>query len=173
MRELVSHTRSFCTFRLGPRLYGIDVAQVREVSPLLPMTPVPQAPPAVHGLFNLRSRIYLALDLRPLLTLPVVQSTPASRLLILRQEIGQDLGVLVEIGGDIVHAPADSIEASGASPDPNSQENSSLVAGACKLPGELMIVVDVAGIARIVSNLMRHENLAALTAPRTSSETFP
>ena len=47
--------RSFFTFRLGKRLHGIEVLHVREISPLLPMTPVPQSPPAVRGLVNLRS----------------------------------------------------------------------------------------------------------------------
>jgi len=41
--------RLFCSFRTEGRLYGIDAAQIREVSAQVVFTPVPQAPPAVRG----------------------------------------------------------------------------------------------------------------------------
>ena len=147
-----SSTRSFCTFRLTNRLYGIEVLHVREISPYLQSTAVPQAPPAVHGLVNLRSRIYLALDLRPLLGLSVVNFTDQSRLIILKPEIGQDVGILIEQGGDIVHVNADQIERRSGAGD-SSSEGASLIAGVCKLESELMIIVEPARIAQAVTRL--------------------
>src|SRR3954464_4532443 len=88
-------TRSFCTFRADRRLYGIDVSSLREISTSVPITPVPPAPPAVCGLANLRSRVFLILDLRPLLGLPPTESTPDSRLLIFKPAVAQDTGLLV------------------------------------------------------------------------------
>jgi purine-binding chemotaxis protein CheW len=143
--------RSFCTFRRAQRLHGIEVFHVREVSPHFPMTPVPQAPPAVRGLANLRSRIYLILDLRPLLGLPPVDCGQTSRFIILKPEIGQDLGILVEEGGDIAHVSADRIE-SAAGRD-SSGDVTSLIAGVCKLESELMTVVDPTQIAQVVARL--------------------
>src|SRR5512139_4030332 len=88
-------TRSFCTFRAEGRLYGIDVAHLREVSTHVATTPVPHAPPVIRGLTNLRSRVYLVIDLRPLLGLPPADCTVDSRLVILKAEFGEDVGVLV------------------------------------------------------------------------------
>jgi purine-binding chemotaxis protein CheW len=147
--------RSFCTFRVQQRLYGIEVAQVREVSPHLPMTPVPQVPPVVRGLFNLRSRIYLGLDVRPLLGLAPTECTADSRLLILKPEVARDVGMLVEQGGDIVHARADQIEPVGPTAEAPAGDASSLITGVCKLPTELMMVVDMAPISQIVTKLIR------------------
>jgi purine-binding chemotaxis protein CheW len=144
--------RSFCTFRIQGRLHGIEVAQVREVSPMLPVTPVPQAPPPVRGLVNLRSRIYLALDVRPLLGLPPVEATPQSRLIILKPQVAADVGVQVEEGGDIVHVAASQIE-SAASIDAPAVGASSLVNDVCKLEGELLMVVDPKRLIEAVTNL--------------------
>jgi purine-binding chemotaxis protein CheW len=147
--------RSFCTFRLEQRLYGIDVARVREVSPFLPITPVPQAPPAVRGLFNLRSHIYLALDLQPLLGRPPTHCTAESRFIILKPNVAPDAGVLVEQGGDIVHTSAELIEPAGHAIDPPAEGTPALIAGVCRLPAELMMVVDLSRITEIVMKLIR------------------
>lgn len=139
-----SGLRPVCTFRLGSRLHGIEVAHVREVSPCLPITPVPQAPPAVRGLVNLRSRIHLALDPRPLLGLGRIEIGPDCRLVILKPGVAPDLGLLVDRGGDIVHVESSQIESLAGSDAqaPGAPSASGLIAGACKLPGELLLILD-------------------------------
>jgi purine-binding chemotaxis protein CheW len=148
-----SAARSFYTFRLGQRLHGINVLHVREISPHLPMMPVPQAPPAVRGLVNLRSRIYLVLDLRPLMGMAAIPCTAESRLIILKSEIGQDVGILVEHGSDIAHVSTDQIEPFAGAGDAAGEGASSLVVGVCKLESELMILVDPVRIIEAVTAL--------------------
>jgi purine-binding chemotaxis protein CheW len=147
--------RSFCTFRLDRRLYGFEVAQVREISPLLPLTPVPQTPPAIRGLFNLRSRIYLGLDLRPLLGLAPTPCTPECQIIILPPGVAPDVGVLVEQGGDIVHVPANLIDSARDGAEAPRDDAASLIAGVCRLPAELMLVVDITRIIELVTRLIR------------------
>lgn len=151
--------RVFCTFRAGERLYGIDVAHLREVSTQVATTPVPQAPAAVRGLTNLRSRVYLVIDLRPLLGLAPAACTADSRLIILRPEFGEDLGLLVDSGGDVVRASEQDIEAA-VRPGDRSAGNAAdsppgLSAGVCKLESELMVVLDVAGVVGEVARQIR------------------
>lgn len=146
---------SCCTFRLEQRLYGIAVAHVREVSLPLPVTIVPQAPSAVRGLVNLRSRIYLLLDARPLLGLAPIDCTPESRLFILKPEVAQDVGVLVEHGGDIVHVRADQIEPATAVAETHADAASPLITGVCKLDNELMMILDPTQLVDAVSRLFR------------------
>lgn len=141
-----SPVRSFCTFRTQERLYGIDVAQVREVSTHVAMTPVPQAPSIVRGLVNLRSRIYLVLDVRPTLALPPLGCTSDSRLIVLHPRVAESLGLFVERGGDIVRAAAGQIEAV-AQPAADSPETPAApVVGVCKLDTELMMIIDPAKV---------------------------
>ncbi|MFO0874221.1 MAG: chemotaxis protein CheW [Phycisphaerales bacterium] len=149
-------TTSCCTFRLEQRLYGIVVAQVREISPLLAVTTVPQAPAAVCGLVNLRSRIHLILDPRPLLGLASVGSTAESRLLILKPDVAKDVGLLVERGGDIVHVPSDRIEVATGVADSPAHAAPHLVGGVCKLDAELMMILDPTQLVDAVSRLFRH-----------------
>ncbi len=139
--------RSFCTFHAAERLYGVDVTQVREVSTQVAVTPVPQAPPIVRGLVNLRSRICLALDVRPALGLEPMDCAAESRLIVLHPRVADSLGLLVERGGDIVRVPADQIEqTTPSSADSPASPAASLapVVGVCKLDAELMMIVDPA-----------------------------
>lgn len=53
-------------FALGREQYAFPRTQVREVRPLVEVTPLPGAPPFVMGLINLRGRILAVIDLRPL-----------------------------------------------------------------------------------------------------------
>ena len=136
--------RSFCTFRTQDRLYGIDVTQVREVSTHVALTPVPQAPSIVRGLVNLRSRIYLVLDVRPALSLPPLGCTADTRLVVLHPRVAESLGLFVERGGDIVRVSADQIEAITQPAADNPATPAVPVVGVCKLDTELMMIIDPA-----------------------------
>jgi chemotaxis-related protein WspB len=57
----------FLLFHLGPDRYALDAGKVVEVLPLLQLTPLPQAPRGVAGLFNYRGQPVPAVDLGDLL----------------------------------------------------------------------------------------------------------
>ncbi|MBI3833983.1 MAG: chemotaxis protein CheW [Planctomycetes bacterium] len=145
-------SRAFLTFRSSGRLYGLEIAQVREVSMHMDFTPVLQAPSLVRGLANLRSRIYLVLDAGMALGGASGSCTSESRLIVLHESIAKNLGILVEQGGDIIQVPigqiedADHAEAENAS----TQLTPTYVVALCKLEGDMMMVIDP---GRIVSAL--------------------
>jgi purine-binding chemotaxis protein CheW len=138
--------RTFCTFRAQGRLYGIDVRHVREVSTQSAVTAVPQAPAIIRGLSNLRSQIFLVLDLRAALGMAPVECTPDSRLVVLHAAVAENLGLLVDSGGEIVRVPADQIEetslAVADSKEAPAKERGSSVVAVCKLKDELMMIID-------------------------------
>ena len=148
--------RPFCTFRVQGRLYGIDVGQVREVSTHVAVTPVPQSPPIVRGLANLRSRVYLVLDIGPALGLPQSECTETSRLIVLQARVAENLGLFVDCGGDIALVPLEQIETS-AGPTTETAESSidrppSPVIGVCKLEAELMMIINPLRIVEALEN---------------------
>lgn len=57
-------SRSFVTFWLEDRLYGVDILTVREINRQLDLTPVPHAPEYISGLINLRGQIVTVIDLK-------------------------------------------------------------------------------------------------------------
>ena len=152
-------TRSICTFRADRRLYGIDVLSLREISTAMAITPVPPAVSAVRGLANLRSKILLVLDLRPLLGLAPAACTEDSRLIIFKPSVAEDTGLLVDSGGDILAVPRDRIETTdenlAAPKQPTADDMLPLVIGVCKLEKELMMMTDATRLAGTVSKLLR------------------
>jgi chemotaxis signal transduction protein len=57
-------TGKYLTFNLQAESYGIDVLKVREIIRLAVITPVPQMPPHIRGVINLRGKIIPVMDLR-------------------------------------------------------------------------------------------------------------
>ena len=53
----------FLLFQLGEERYALDTSRVAEVLPLVAITPIPQAPVGVAGLFNYRGAPVPAIDL--------------------------------------------------------------------------------------------------------------
>ena len=53
----------YLTFILSRECYGIPVLKVREIIRLAAITPVPQMPPDVKGVINLRGKIIPVIDL--------------------------------------------------------------------------------------------------------------
>jgi purine-binding chemotaxis protein CheW len=148
--------RAFYTFRVQGRLYGIDLSQVREVSTQTACTPVPQAPPLVCGLTNLRSRIYLVLDIGTAVRGERSQRTADSRLIVLQERLAAGLALLVDRGGDLVRVPADQIEEAAAdAAAPPADSRWSAVTALCKLEGELMMVVDPTRIVAALETAIR------------------
>jgi purine-binding chemotaxis protein CheW len=50
------------TFRIGKALYGINILHIKEISKIFDITPVPEAPPHIIGLMNLRGQIVSIID---------------------------------------------------------------------------------------------------------------
>ena len=54
----------FLTFLLGNEVYGIEIAIVIEIIGLQPITEMPEMPPYVRGIINLRGKIIPVVDMR-------------------------------------------------------------------------------------------------------------
>jgi chemotaxis signal transduction protein len=63
-------SRRYCAFWLGGQCFGVPIDLVGELVAVESMLPVPLAPPAVVGLFNLRGTPVALVDLAVLLELP-------------------------------------------------------------------------------------------------------
>jgi purine-binding chemotaxis protein CheW len=129
----------YCTFRLAGRLFGVDVRAVKEVSTRTAFAPVPQAPPAVVGLVNLRGQLHLILDLGRLLGLGATAVTPDSRLVVFKPAVGESFGVLADAVGDVVRVPAGQTER--YRPDDPARAGG-LVTDVGKIEGDLVVILD-------------------------------
>jgi purine-binding chemotaxis protein CheW len=127
------------TFTLDDRTYGVDVDGVQEVLRGLPRTRIPLAPRALAGLINLRGQVLTAIDLRDQLGLPARAADAEPMLVVIRVD-GEPVALLVDTIGAVVDVENDQFE---APPDTLTGPSRSLILGAYKLAGQLLLALDV------------------------------
>ena len=130
----------YATFEVDDQLFGVPVAIVQEVLSFSEYTPVPLAPRAVGGLFNLRGQVIAAVDLRVQLGLPPRDLDGPAMNVIVRTE-DESVSLLVDRIGEVVDLHEDAFE-----PPPDTLHGPSrhLISGAFKLDGRLMLALDTA-----------------------------
>lgn len=83
-------------FSLDEEWYAVEIHHVRGIEPETEITPVPQAPPWLAGVFNLHGAILAAIEPRPLLGLPSTNRRRGGRLLVVFQWGGNQAALLVD-----------------------------------------------------------------------------
>jgi purine-binding chemotaxis protein CheW len=132
-------SRQFATFEVAGQLFGVEVHTVQEVLSYNEYTPVPLAPPAVGGLFNLRGQVIAAVDLRVQLGLTRQAMQGPVMNVILRGD-GEPVSLLVDRIGEVVDLDDEAFE---GPPDTLSGPTRELVTGTFKMDGRLMLALDV------------------------------
>lgn len=98
------------TFEIDARMLAVDIMAVREIRAWSPTTPIPNAPPFVRGVVNLRGLVLPVIDLSERLGWGRVE--PSERNVIIVVEIaGQMTGLIVGSVNDIVTVEQDAIQA--------------------------------------------------------------
>jgi purine-binding chemotaxis protein CheW len=83
-------------FTLDEARYTLPAQAVREVVPLRSLTPLPGVPPWIAGLINVRGQILTAIDIRPLLDLPIGRA-PAQMLIIVAPDRGTEVALVADL----------------------------------------------------------------------------
>jgi purine-binding chemotaxis protein CheW len=145
---------------LGNTRIGIDILLVREVYRHMSVTPVPDSPPHLNGLMNLRGRVVTVIDLNVCLSRPPAEDIESNRLLVMKTDkeiekyksegllkeiaIGEDMvGFLIDRMDDVL-----SIEDSEIFPSPPhlDEVEEALIEGVIKQGEELVILLDVTAL---------------------------
>jgi purine-binding chemotaxis protein CheW len=133
----------YLTIALGSESYGIAILKVREIIRLQKITPVPQMPPFVKGVINLRGRVIPIVDLRVKFGLAaefadrtcivVVQIKLPSEQMVL-------MGLIVDSVEEVVSLAASEIE---PTPDFGAQLNTEYLLGMAKVKGQVKTLLDI------------------------------
>lgn len=127
------------TFVVGDHLYGVGVERVQEVLPERITTRVPLAPADVAGLVNLRGQVVLSLDLRSRLGLPAAPAETERMIVVVRQG-SESVSLVVDRIGDVAEVDEAQFEEPPQTLDASLRP---LITGAYKLPGQLLLSLDV------------------------------
>ncbi len=82
-------------FLLGEEEYAVDIMRIREITPVLEMTPIPRAPGYISGVVSLRGSITPIFDPKKKIGLPQTERTHRARIIVLNRDEEQ-VGILVD-----------------------------------------------------------------------------
>ena len=103
----------YVTLGVDRDVFAIPVAQVQEILDLRPIARLPQAPPEIAGLIDVRGRSVAVVDFRAKLGLPPAEPTDTSRILILDLKVATSgaLGLIADRVYEVSDFDADTLEA--------------------------------------------------------------
>ena len=130
-------SRQLITFQIGEQVLGVDIMAIREIRAWSPATPLPNVPPHVRGVVNLRGVVLPVLDLSH--RLGWGSTDPSSRHVIIVVRIGDQLqGLIVDAVNDIVSIHPDAMQ---PVPDIGDTEASRFLEGLATIDNRMILVL--------------------------------
>ena len=133
----------YLTFALAGEEYGLPVLKVREIVKLLDITRVPQAPPHVKGVVNLRGKVTPVVDLR--LKFGLAEQPYSERTCIVIVDVvlpagRAAMGIIVDAVSEVLSIAADDI---AKTPAFGERVDTTGMSGMAKVKGTVKILLDV------------------------------
>ena len=129
--------RQLITFQLGDQVLGVDIMAIREIRAWSPATPLPNVPPHIRGVVNLRGVVLPVLDLR--YRLGWGTTDPTARHVIIVVRIGEQLqGIIVDAVNDIVSIHSDDLK---PVPDMDAPETARFLDGLATIDERMILVL--------------------------------
>ena len=133
----------YLTFVTGAEEYGLPVLKVREIIKMMEITTVPQAPPCVRGVINLRDKVIPVTDLRLKFGLPSQDATDQTCIIVVEVAAGGRktmMGLLVDGVSEVLNLQAKEIE---EPPTFGSGISTDYMRGLAKVKGTVKILLDI------------------------------
>jgi len=144
----------YLTFALGDEEYGVGILHVQEIKGYSPVTPIPNTPPFVKGVMNLRGTIVPVIDLRLRLGMPAAEYGPFTVIIVLA--IGEKVvGTIVDAVSDVLTIPASDVQ---TTPTFGPAADLRFIAGIAQAGGKLVVLLDL-------DAMLRHEELSPPDEP--------
>jgi purine-binding chemotaxis protein CheW len=92
----------FLTFNLGDELYGVDILRVQEIKGYTAVTKMPNTPPHIKGVLNLRGTIVPIVELRTKFGMPTIDYTAFTVIIVVvvRDKV---MGLVVDAVSDVLN----------------------------------------------------------------------
>lgn len=127
------------TFGLGDEEFAVDILAVQEINRMMALTRVPQSPPEVEGVINLRGKIIPVIDLRKRFGLKANEKSEQSRIIVVDVH-NKVLGFIVDRVSEVLRIPSNIVE---PAPSMVCSVDSDFIAGVGKLDDRLLILLDL------------------------------
>ncbi|MCK4461773.1 MAG: chemotaxis protein CheW [candidate division Zixibacteria bacterium] len=130
------------SFNIGSEEFGVDILKVQEINRMVEITRVPQAPPYVEGVINLRGKVIPIVDLRKRFNMEEKEYDKNTRIVVVDIS-GNIMGMVVDSVSEVLRLPANTIE---PPPEIVASINSEYIKGVAKLEDRLLIFLDLSKV---------------------------
>lgn len=132
-----NNEKTIVSFYLDEQEYGIDIGFIQEIIQMVEITKVPESPPSVKGIINLRGKVVPIVNLRLLLNMQektIGLNTP----IIVVSNGSLTLGFIIDSVEDVINIPDNLIDAPS-----DFYPVASFLEGVCKIDSRLLLLFDV------------------------------
>ena len=139
----------YLTFALGNEHYGFGILQVREIIGLINITELPQAPPYLKGIINLRGNVIPVIDLRKKFMMADIDATDRTCIIVVEVKgVSKDIlmGFLVDSVSEVINVKAEAIE---ENPVAVGNIDDQFILGIAKMDDGMKILLDINKIVDI------------------------
>lgn len=136
-------TGKYLTFALSDEEYGLPVLKVREIIKVMDITQVPQVPPHVRGVINLRGKVIPVIDLRLKFGFAPQEYNERTCIIVVDVNLGEQrvmMGIVVDSVSEVLNLTSSEID---ETPDFGERVTTDYMLGLAKVKGTVKILLDL------------------------------
>ena len=133
----------YLTFVLGQEEYGLEILKVKEIIGYMDITAVPQTPPYVKGVINLRGQVIPVVDLRMKFGMETAQVTDETCIIVVETSHGDrrfQTGIVVDRVMEVLYVEGKDIE---PAPEFSASSQTDFILGMGKIGDTVKILLDI------------------------------
>ncbi|MBU0474445.1 MAG: chemotaxis protein CheW [Bacteroidetes bacterium] len=141
--SVLNETKQYLTFKLSDEVFGVDVAQVREILDYIKITKVPQTPDFMCGVINLRGSVVPVVDMNLKFGMNLTERTVNTCIVVVEVKLGDEtavLGALVDSVQEVFEIEPQNIE---PAPRIGTKLNTEFIKGMGKREEKFIILLDI------------------------------
>jgi len=139
----VDDNDQYLTFIMADEEYGVDILCVQEIRGWESATPLPNAPPYIKGVINLRGTIVPIVDLRQCFGMSAIEYTAVTVVIVLKVEMesgSRIMGIVVDAVSDVYTLAETEMK---AAPDLGDAINTDYIRGLVSIDEKMVILLEI------------------------------
>ncbi len=141
-QQVRDDNQQYLTFMLAGEEYGVDILKVQEIKGWDSVTALPNTPPYVLGVINLRGAVVPVVDLRSRFGLPNVPFDRTTVIIVLRVSADKErtVGMVVDAVSEVYNIENDTLQ---PAPSFGTYISNDFVRGLAMLEKKMIILLDI------------------------------
>jgi len=131
--------KQYVVFKLGNERYCADIANVGSITEFDMITKVPNTPPYIEGVINLRGEVIPIVSLKKRFNVSEANESEDARIIIITYD-GKNIGFLVDDASQVIRIDDENIE---ATPAIIAGEDRKYISGVGKVDGAIVVLLDL------------------------------